>query len=542
MIKKSMSAAIVVGLLAAYAAHAEDGPDTLILEDGRTLTGTVVEENADGVKFKMKFATTTFQKKEVKSIQRGGEGVKHAGDLRDVLVMKNGDRLQGLLVAEYPNEVTFNVIASGANVSKTMLVRSKYKSSEVQELQKLTDEQRAGVLAYFAQVKSQERQEKVSIKAIEIKDLTWPNKDPKGKPIPAGLVELEHFNIESTTPHEFLRECAVRLTKVYNAYQDHFGIERNADQKVRVLIYDSMRQYYGSINNVCKNPAFYCPADNTVQAGCEYHLYQRATEHIAAEFARIEELLQKRTAEVDKARADINRQVNDINLQIRKASADPNAKRAAMDNLHSAQVKAQMQLGAYQKEVDELRAKMDDFKRRLAVEFDRYTEVMFQMLYHESFHAFQQNFLFTEQKLEKIPLWLIEGMAQYFELARIEGDRLVLGREDRMRMALLRKWNKDGGLVKLTDLIVAESKNFMVKEPADIEQSNKHYLQSWFIVHWLGQNNRLSKKNLMDYVDAVIGGTAPADALPLLTGVSNAELQKVMDEKFKYDFDVKAQP
>jgi hypothetical protein len=58
---------------------------------------------------------------------------------------------------------------------------------------------------------------------------------------------------------------------------------------------------------------------------------------------------------------------------------------------------------------------------------------------------------------EKVPLWLIEGMAQYFELARIEGDRLILGKEDRMRMALLRKWNKENGLVKLEDLIVSES-------------------------------------------------------------------------------------
>jgi hypothetical protein len=106
-------------------------------------------------------------------------------------------------------------------------------------------------------------------------------------------------------------------------------------------------------------------------------------------------------------------------------------------------------------------------------------------------------------------------LAQYFELARIEGDRLILGREDRSRMALLRKWNKEGGLVKLEDLVVADSKHFIVKDMSEIERSTKHYQQSWFIVHWLGQKNRLSREILTQYVDALKAGKPAAEALPL---------------------------
>jgi len=539
MPKMTPITAMLLLLWAVDAARAQDGPDTLILEDGRTLTGTVLEENAAGVKFKMKFAITTFSKKEIKSVQRGGKGAAHAGDLRDVLVMKNGDRLQGVLVKENPRDVVFDVIASGANVSRTMLVRSTYQQSEIQEIRKLTGEQRAGVLAYLAKVKSQARQEKDSIEAVEVKDHTWANRDPKGPPIPAGLVELDHFIIESTTPREFFRECAFRLAKVYSEYRKHFGSEEKSTKKVTVKIYDSMDQYYGSTDHLCKNPAFYMPALNLVCAGCEYHRYKRATDHMHTEFARLRTLLEERKQELVTVRGRLNRQVGEINRRIRSAHADPNAKQAALQNLRSAQIRVQMELGKYQQEVDHVEKQMADFKRRLAVAFDKYTHHMFAVMYHECFHAFLQNFLFDKERVEKVPLWLNEGLAQYFELARIEGGRMILGREDRHRMALLRKWNKEGGLVELEKLIVADSKHFIFKDTSEIEQSTKHYLQSWFIVHWLGQKNRLSRKILTDYVDALKAGKPPVEALPILTGVSNGELQKVMDEKFKYDFTIK---
>ena len=538
MLKKILSAGTIV-LLLSGAAVAQDGPDTLIMEDGRTLTGKILEENASGVKFKMKFATATFTKKEIKTIQRGGKGTQHAGDLRDVLVMKNGDRFQGLLVKESPQEVVFDVIASGVNVTKTMLVRSTYSRAEIKEVRKLTDAQRAGVKAYLAKVKSQAVQDKMSISAIEIRDHSWEPKDPKAKPVPAGLVELEHFVIESATPREFFKECAFRLAKVYTQYKKHFGTKEDVGKKVQVMIFDSMDQYYGYIDNMCKNPAFYSPSLNLVCAGCEYHLFKKATEHYKKEFARIGKIMDGRKKELTMLRGKLNRQAGDINRQIRNANAHANAKQAAIQNLRSQLIRIQMELGQYQKEIDDLERRMDEFKRKLAVAFDQYTHAMFETLYHECFHAFLQNFLFDTERVEKVPLWLNEGLAQYFELARIEGDRLLLGKEDRKRMALLRKWNKEGGLVKLEKLIVADSKHFIVKDEADIERSNMHYFLSWFIVHWLGQNKRLSREILIKYVDALKADKPPIEALPILTGVPNAELQKVMDEKFRYDFSIR---
>ena len=71
MLKKILSVGTAVVLMLSGAALAQDGPDTLIMEDGRTLTGKILEENASGVKFKMKFATTTSDSSAVIAANAG---------------------------------------------------------------------------------------------------------------------------------------------------------------------------------------------------------------------------------------------------------------------------------------------------------------------------------------------------------------------------------------------------------------------------------------------------------------------------------------
>jgi regulator of replication initiation timing len=522
----------------ALAVCAAEGPDEITLQDGAVLQGQVVKEDAEGVTLKLKFGQTTYKHSEVKSLRRGAAPAAHAGDLRDVLTLRSGAPQEGLLVSADDREVVFDVITGGANVSKPLVLRTRFVRDEVKQIKELTPEQRKDARAYLAGLETQTKQDAVTEAKITIEPHEWKNKDPNLPPIAAGMVKVEHFRIESNAPEAFFRKCAFRLAKVYRAYQDHLGAERNTGEKVRVVLFRSLEQYYASINNVVRNPAIYVPSENLVAAGCEVAAFERATAVIKTEFDRLNTLIAERRKVLEDARASIVRQMAKYYEMVKKAPNSPAAK-AFWEQLRQEQTAVQLQMMKYQNELDEFEKSMSRFQAQFDAEFDKHTGQMLRMLYHEGFHAFLRNFLFEEKAAQKAPVWLNEGLAQYFEQARVEGSRLVLGQLDREWMAMLREWNKEGGLVPVADLVSAGSDKFLVKSDKDQAASTKHYLQSWAVIHWLGEQGRLNKKNLEAYVNAVASGKPSPEALPLLTGVSNEKLQEALREKLKYDFSVK---
>ena len=535
---KASCGLLSAALLFSFAVCAAEGPDEVTLQDGTVLQGEVVKEDADGITLKLKFGQTTYKHSEIKSLRRGAAPAPHAGDLRDVLTLRSGTQQEGLLVSADDREVVFDVITGGANVSKPLILRTRFVRDEVKQIKELTPEQRGDVRAYLAGLETQAQQDALTESKLIVEPHEWKNKEPNLPPIKAGIVRLEHFTIESNTPEAFFRKCAFRLAKVYQAYQDHLGAERNTGEKVRVILFRSLEQYYASINNVVRNPAIYVPSENLVAAGCEVAAFQKATAVIKTEFDRLNALIAARRKALEDARASINRQMAKYYEMVRKAPNSPEAK-AFWEQLRQEQAGLQLEMMRYQKELDELEKNMGRFQTQFDAEFDKHTGAMFRMLYHEGFHAFLRNFLFEEKAAQKVPVWLNEGLAEYFEQSRVEGSRLILGQSDREWMAMLRAWNKEGSLVSVADLVSAGSDKFLVKSDKDQATSARHYLQSWALIHWLGEQGRLNKKDLAAYVNAVAGGKPSVEALPLLTGVPNEELQQALREKLKYDFAVK---
>ena len=68
-------------------------------------------------------------------------------------------------------------------------------------------------------------------------------------------------------------------------------------------------------------------------------------------------------------------------------------------------------------------------------------------------------------------------------------------------------------------------------DPEDVADSRRYYRESWCLIHLLGERGKLKKERLEEFVRAVAGGAEPMDALPKLTGMTNAEFRKLWEAR-----------
>jgi len=530
---RTLPALVLLGLCALLRA------DTVILNDGSKVEGTITEETNDSVTMKLKFGTTKYMKNEIKEIIKSGGAapVQDAAELRDVLTLKNGDIHKGLLVSEDTHEVVFDLVMSGKNVSKTMLSRTTFDRKEVADLKQLTEAQRSAARQYMEKADIAARHDAILEKEVALETIMLPSlKDPK-KEVPAKKIELEHFTIVSNAGDDFLRRAAYRLNKVFSAYKQYFGVDRNQSQKVTIMIYGSMANYYADAGQGIKNPAFYAPDRKMICAGCDVARYEAEIAAVRKQHANLTMQIEDWKRKVANARADVQQAVSKAHDQLNAGGKGTTAQgQAAMENLKAQQREWQVQIGQQEKKVIELQGEIEACNRRNDIVFNEYTQQMFATLYHEGFHAFLDNFLLPEGSSRIVPRWLNEGLAQYFEVSRMEADRLILGQESRERMAILRKFKSENSLIALDKFVTAGQADYIVHDISNLENSTKNYLQAWLVTSIIGDKGRLKKENLEAYVKQLKENKPPLDALPMLTGMSNGELDAAINEKLKPSF------
>lgn len=141
-------------------------------------------------------------------------------------------------------------------------------------------------------------------------------------------------------------------------------------------------------------------------------------------------------------------------------------------------------------------------------------------LRHEYVHAFFKTYLDR-----KVPLWLNEGLAEYFETLRATDDHMaVLGSLQNEHLKLLRKT----GLQPLDSFFSANERSVNNGGDAAREQ---FYAQSWLTVHNLFQSGRLTPKNLAEKVSILtVENIAPEKALVEAFGLDYATLDRGLGE------------
>jgi hypothetical protein len=454
---------------------------------------------------------------------------------RDLIKMKDGTEQRGFFVSETDTEIVFDIVMSGRKVAKTMLSRTNFNKAEVDTVTKLTEADRAAALKDLKNAEKEAKADANAEQGVAVGSTKWAlKKDPKIL-VDVKMVELKHFKIESDCDDELVRKFAFRLDKVFNAYQQHFGCDRNEEVKVEVKIYNSMESYYGSVADLtggAKNPAFYAPDLKLVCAGCDVAKYERLLVEIREHHKKLDARLREWKINLEQARTKLHEEERQALDSIHRAGgAGTAAGQAAREQINDQVVQIRMDMAQKEKICNEIQDEIFQLNRRNDTIF---TEIMQQMLatmYHEGFHAFLDNFLFTSEQARDVPRWLNEGLAQYFEAARLENGRFVLGQDVREKMVLLKKFHAAGSLFTLEQLMNGGQNDYMVHEIANLERSTKNYLQAWLLTNTLGEKGRLKREILQAYMQELANKRPPLEALQTLSGMPNAELEKLMEQK-----------
>jgi hypothetical protein len=306
--------------------------------------------------------------------------------------------------------------------------------------------------------------------------------------------EGEHFVLKANVKEEVFLLSVERLALIYNAYAHTLAPRITSARPTLILLAGTQADYQALLKErglSFFNPAFFDPTRNQVVCGSDLTTLGTQFEQARKDNDRVRAELEKREAELKKVYGTkvppaVMRPLNEARQQLAATEA-ANTKR-----------------------------------------FDEATHVLFRRLYHESFHAYLASFVYSGERAE-MPRWLNEGLAQLFETALIEGDEVRVARPDPDRL----KRARAGELVPLGDLLRSGPRQFLVAHASDKETSDRYYLTSWALAHYLASDGRiLNTGKLDDYCRSTRLQADPLEAFAALVGLKKEELPQY-EERFR---------
>jgi hypothetical protein len=415
------------------------------------------------------------------SVTRGQDDWKY-----DILRLKNGTIVQGLLLRETSSQVIFQSVRRPPG-SRTIVITTTYQRDEVAEIDKLNDKDREVLIARLKARDPEGKVEKTQMEALVLEPAAW-GKDPKG-----GLsYSSDHFLLVSNAKEEIVRRAAVRLEQIYAAYTRFLPPRRKALEPTKIILVRSLAEYRAMLKEQGRdilNPAFFDSRRNQVVC--------------ASELEKLGEDLQKVHQYHKDLLAKIKKQEMDLKKDFRGA------------------VPASMQREFYtaRQQVRQTEAKND------AV-FQDATRHLFQTLYHEAFHAYLANDVYPPREND-VPRWLNEGLAQIFETAILEGGELRVGHADPKRLPQIKTVARKGDLVPLQELLQAGAKQFVVAHAGEHQVSDRYYMNSWALAFYLMFDRRLLGTRSLDrYVRNLKQGANPVEEFQRLVGKSLSRFEE----------------
>lgn len=109
------------------------------------------------------------------------------------------------------------------------------------------------------------------------------------------------------------------------------------------------------------------------------------------------------------------------------------------------------------------------------------------VLFHEGTHQFEG--LVMGRNMWKAKIWLIEGLAVFFEASEVQGKRLKLPVIPKGRLANVKRAIQSGQYVPLRTLIRMEQAQF----------GALHYAHAWSLIHFLLYGAKGGKKRFVEY-------------------------------------------
>lgn len=131
----------------------------------------------------------------------------------------------------------------------------------------------------------------------------------------------------------------------------------------------------------------------------------------------------------------------------------------------------------------------------------------FMVLQHEGFHQFAFHCIGPQ-----LPVWVNEGLAQYFEDGILIGERMNLGMANGRRIASVRSAMKSGRVVDFDRLLSMSDKEWHQIVSRGDQEATLLYDQSWLIAHFLINSDQRIRAAFEKYLHLVADRHDSADA------------------------------
>ena len=456
----------------------------------------------------------------------------------DVVTLKDGTTRTGRILSETSSEMVFETLIKGSKGQVVGTAKTTIDKASVVKIERASEE---------ARKKSADRSQAFSERGVRRAEAL-----AKIKPVPITIeggkglqVSGTNFVLESTCEIGFVKDVAVCLEEAFAGYRRHFDVRRNADRRLKVYVLADKDEYVGfqkrRHGESILNAAYYHPEENYIAA---YNMIQRDEEkRIRAEILQVERAIEGFKSEV----AAVERKVDGVAKDVRKkiqdaASEERRAIRADAQGgkelrLHQVDRQEKQLYDELKKQEGEAQKELQDARRKAneAIEGNRkiidrnekilaaQNRTMFEMLFHEGFHAFASNYLWEGSAQKEFPRWLHEGMACYFEVSVVEAGELIHGAPHPLLQKLFREKAAAGTLVPLDQVLRGGAAQFTITHRLQQERSTTCYAQSWALAHYVA--SKMKREDVAAYVGDVLAGQDSVKAFEKMTGRTCREFE-----------------
>jgi hypothetical protein len=428
----------------------------------------------------------------------------------DVVHLKSGETLSGLVVEQDAKRVFIRKIVRKPG-APTLIFSADLKRAEIdhidlldgadhdQLVQRIHDliRERETLAAQLKRLDPDASKGQLpSEDELTLKPAPWPA-DPKVKAL---AYESTEFRLVSDARPEVVQLAAVHLEQVYAAFAHMLPPRVPAPAPTTILLAQSLADYKALVAQQGRNlfnPAYFDPTKNQIVC--------------ASDIGRLSDALERVRRDAEKALADLKSKEKDLSQAF--------SGRVPADQMAP---------------ILEVRRRIKAIQAQNEEAFVNARRRLLRRLYHEAFHAYLSNCVYTPADGEA-PRWLNEGLAQIFETAVYEVGELRVGQADRDRLDAVHAALAKGTLLPTVDLLRADYKQFQVAHSTDRESSDQYYLASWALAFDLAFHRKLlGTKALDDYVHALKRGLDRLDAFRDLVGEPLTDFEKEHLEFLKH--------
>jgi hypothetical protein len=389
----------------------------------------------------------------------------------DVVRLKNGSTLQGLIVEQSPLMIRFENVRQKPGRA-TVVLYTTITQSEIDSVDRLSDSDREQLQARLREL-GPEQSEKQKMGRIELETCDWP-----GEPRGGRRYRSDCFTLTSNSSEAVVRRAAVRLEQIYAAYGRFLPARVALAKPTDIELIRTPEEFAARLKAEGRsfiNTAFYDPAGNRIL--CSSGLKQ------------LDDKLEESRREFQRLRADLDE------------------REAKLTKLYKGE-----ELTRFLQSIRNTRAEIVKAERINDGIFDKAAERLLTILYHEAFHAYLAGFVYPPDQFA-VPRWLNEGLAQVFETAIVEAGELRVGHVERARLNRVKEAVRKGELVSIDRLLRSGADQFLAAHAGAMRESDQHYLTAWAVAHYLTLERRLlGSAALESYFRSLARGVEPISA------------------------------